>query len=287
MKMDGLFNVYKEEGMTSHDVVAKMRKILKTKTIGHTGTLDPNATGVLVVAVGRATKVIEYMENDDKVYNAELTLGIVTDTEDIWGNILSSNDIKNFDLTYEKISNAIKSFIGKQVQVPPMYSALKVNGKRLYELAREGKEIERKGREIEIFDINNITQNEGKISFTVHCSKGTYIRTLCKDIGEKIGCGATMSKLERIKAGRFSCSFSSKLTEIEKEPEKYIIDFETVLEDFPILNLEENEAKLYKNGVRFSKNGYCDGLYRVYIENELYGICIVMGGIVKSSKKIV
>ena len=286
MKMDGLFNIYKEEGMTSHDVVAKMRKILKTKTVGHTGTLDPNATGVLVIAVGRATKVIEYMENDDKVYNAELTLGITTDTEDIWGNVLETVDVKGLDLDFERVSQIIKSFIGKQLQVPPMYSALKVNGKKLYELAREGKEIERKGREIEIFDINNIKQTGEKIAFTVHCSKGTYIRTLCKDIGEKIGCGATMSKLERVKAGNFYIDETAKLSEVENEPERYVKDFEIVLKKFPILSLDKNDATLYKNGVKLLKKGLENGIYRVYIEDKLYGTCTVLNGIIKSAKKI-
>ena len=284
--MDGLFNIYKEAGLTSFDVVSKIRKITNTKSVGHSGTLDPNATGVLVVAVGRATKVIEYMENDDKIYNAELKLGIETDTEDIWGDVLKENDLKDYDLSFEKISEVIKSFIGKQIQVPPMYSALKVNGKKLYELAREGKEIERKGREIEIFDIYNIKMEEDKISFTVHCSKGTYIRTLCKDIGERIGCGATMSKLERIKAGSFSSSTSVKLEDIKESPEKYIINLESVLEKFPIIELDEKEEKQYINGIKLKKDGKKDGLYRVYIGGKLYGICTISNEIIKPCKKI-
>ncbi len=284
--MDGLFNIYKEAGMTSFDVVSKIRKITNTKSVGHSGTLDPNATGVLVVAVGRATKVIEYMENDDKIYNAELKLGIETDTEDIWGNVLKENDLKDYDLNFEKISEVIKSFIGKQIQVPPMYSALKVNGKKLYELARVGQEIERKGREIEIFDIYNIKMEEDKISFTVHCSKGTYIRTLCRDIGEKIGCGATMSKLERIKAGSFSSSTSVKLEDIKESPGKYIIDLESVLEKFQIIELDEKEEKQYINGIRLKKEGLEDGLYRVYIDKKLYGICTISNEIIKPCKKI-
>ena len=284
--MDGLFNIYKEAGMTSFDVVSQIRKIANTKSVGHSGTLDPNATGVLVVAVGRATKVIEYMENDDKIYNAELKLGVETDTEDVWGNVLKENNLKDYDLNFEKVSEIIKSFIGKQIQVPPMYSALKVNGKKLYELAREGKEIERKGREIEIFDIYNIKMEEDKISFTVHCSKGTYIRTLCKDIGEKIGCGATMSKLERIKAGNFSSSTSLKLEDIKDNPEKYIIDLESVLEKFPIIKLDEKEAIKYTNGIKLKKEDLEDGTYRVYINGKLYGICIVSNENIKPCKKI-
>ena len=148
--MNGFINVYKEKGMTSHDVVNKIRKIFGTKKVGHTGTLDPNATGVLPVAVNNATKVIEYMEMDDKTYVAELTLGIVTDTEDIWGNVLEENSVNSSE---DEIINVVNSFVGKQSQVPPMYSALKVNGKKLYELAREGKTIERTARDIEIYSI--------------------------------------------------------------------------------------------------------------------------------------
>lgn len=284
--MNGLFNIYKPTGMTSHDVVAKMRKIMQTKTVGHTGTLDPNATGVLVVAVGNATKVIEYMESDDKIYKAELTLGVTTDTEDIWGNIIREYDLAGFNLENEKIYDVINSFIGKQIQIPPMYSALKVNGKKLYELAREGKEVERVGREIEIFSISDINRRENKIEFTVHCSKGTYIRTLCKDIGEKLGCGAVMSKLERIKAGKFSVENSVALEELEANPERYCIDIESVLEKFPVVELNENEAKMYVNGVRFAKKGFINGMYRVYIGKKLYGICEIFNDTLKSVKKI-
>lgn len=286
IKMNGLFNIYKPTGMTSHDVVAKMRKIMQTKTVGHTGTLDPNATGVLVVAVGNATKVIEYMESDDKIYKAELTLGVTTDTEDIWGNIIKEYNLAGFNLENEKIYDVINSFIGKQIQIPPMYSALKVNGKKLYELAREGKEVERVGREIEIFSISDINRRENKVEFTVHCSKGTYIRTLCKDIGEKLGCGAVMSKLERIKAGKFSIENSVALEELEAGPERYCIDIESVLEKFPVVELNENEAKMYINGVRFFKKGFINGMYRVYIEKKLYGICEIFNDTLKSVKKI-
>lgn len=281
--MDGLFNIYKEAGMTSHDVVAKIRRILKTKTVGHTGTLDPEATGVLVVAVGRGTKVIEYMEQDEKIYEAKLTLGIIADTEDIWGEILEKREVVNID--EEKIKEVIKSFIGKQKQVPPMYSALKVNGKKLYELARMGEVIERKARDIEIFDIYDVKILNNEILFTVHCSKGTYIRTLCKDIGEKLGCGAVMSGLKRICSGKFYIDEAIKLEELEKAPENYLINLETVLEKFPIINLGEVEAKQYINGIKIFSNK-TNGKYRVYINNTLYGICKVDNGVMKSDKKI-
>ena len=285
--MDGLFNIYKEAGMTSHDVVSKMRKIMQTKTVGHTGTLDPNATGVLPIAVGRATKVIEYMENDDKVYVAELTLGIKTDTEDIWGNVLEKKELNKYDLSFDRIKYIINSFIGKQIQIPPMYSALKVNGKKLYELARDGKEVVRQGREIEIFNISNISINENKVTFTVHCSKGTYIRTLCKDIGDKLGCGATMSKLERVRAGKFLKDTAVSLDELKEEPIKYLINLESVIEKFPVLELNTSESVKYMNGVKLKKEELEDGMYRVYIEGNLYGICVINNGIVKNGKRII
>ena len=283
--MNGIFNIYKEAGMTSHDVVNKLRKILKTKAVGHTGTLDPNATGVLVVAVGRGTKVIEYMEKDEKTYRAELTLGITTDTEDIWGEVLESKDLREFDLSNKKIEEVLKSFVGVNNQVPPMYSALKINGKKLYTLAREGIEVERAPRQIEIFNIYDIEINKEKVSFTVHCSKGTYIRTLCKDIGEKLVCGATMSKLERIKAGNLDIKNSVKLSDLEIEPDKYLINLENVLDKFPIIYLEGEEAKKYLNGIKLSINKE-DGKYRIYIENTLYGVAKIEAGTLKSEKKI-
>lgn len=284
--MNGLINIYKESGMTSFDVVAKVKKIMHTKTVGHTGTLDPNATGVLIVAVGKATKTISYMENDDKIYSAELTLGITTDTEDIWGNILTKVDISKFQFTDKKIRDVIKSFVGKQLQIPPMYSALKVNGKKLYELAREGKEVERKPREIEIFDISDILINNDKALFKVHCSKGTYIRTLCKDIGSKLGCGAAMSALERIKVGNFRKEFAVKLDELEKEPIKYLINLECIFEKYPIIELDESEARQYINGIKLHKKGLKNGRYRVYIDKKFYGICKIEENILKSEKRI-
>lgn len=280
--MNGLVNVYKEKGMTSHDVVNKIRKIFGTKKVGHTGTLDPNATGVLPVAINNATKVIEYMEQDDKTYVAELTLGIITDTEDIWGNVLEENEVKG---SKEEIIKVVNSFIGKQKQVPPMYSALKVNGKKLYELAREGKVIEREARDIEIYSIEDINVVNNKVSFKVHCSKGTYIRTLCSNIGDKLGCGAAMSRLERVQAGSFTKDTAVTLSELEKEKEKYIIDLETPLSRFNILNLDSEQGRKYINGIRFSVDA-TDERYRVYIEDKLYGVCVVDGGVIKSEKRI-
>lgn len=280
--MDGFINVYKEEGQTSHDVVNKIRKIFETRKVGHTGTLDPNATGVLPIAVNNATKVIEYMENDDKTYIAELTLGIITDTEDIWGSILEE---KTVSVDKNEIEMVVKSFVGKQKQVPPMYSALKVNGKKLYELAREGKTIERVPRDIEIFNIENIKINRNKVSFEVHCSKGTYIRTLCKDIGEKLGCGATMSALKRVQAGKFTIDTAVTLEELLENKEKYLLDLEIPLNRFDIISLNDEEGRKYINGIRLCTERK-DGLYRVYIGGRLYGVCRVNENVIRSEKRI-
>lgn len=281
--MDGFINVYKEEGQTSHDVVNKVRRIFNTRKVGHTGTLDPNATGVLPIAVNNATKVIEYMENDDKTYLAELTLGITTDTEDIWGNVLEE---KVVNLDKDEIEKVVKSFVGKQKQVPPMYSALKVNGKKLYELAREGKTIDRVPRDIEIFSIKNIEVNDNKVSFEVHCSKGTYIRTLCKDIGEKLGCGATMSALKRVQAGEFTVDTAVSLEDLFKNKEKYLMDLEIPLKRFDVISLSEEDGRKYINGIKLSTERK-DGLYRVYIDGRLYGVCRVNEKVIRSEKRII
>jgi tRNA pseudouridine55 synthase len=277
---NGFLIINKESGMTSHDVVNKIRKTFQTKQVGHTGTLDPNATGVLIVAVGKATKAISYLENDDKIYEAELTLGIITDTEDIWGNVIEEKEVT---VSEEKIEQTIKSFIGDIKQVPPMYSALKVNGKKLYELAREGVTIEREARDITIFDIYDIIVTNNKVKFTVHCSKGTYIRTLCKDIGEKLGCGACMSGLNRIKVGGFDIKNSKTIDNIT---ENDLIDLEEPLQKYQAIYLENDEGKKYMNGVKI-KTEENDGLYRIYLDNNFFGIGKIEKGILKSAKCLI
>ena len=186
----GIINVYKEKGFTSHDVVAKLRGIVGQKKIGHTGTLDPDATGVLPVCLGKATKLCDLLTDKNKTYEAVLLLGKTTDTQDITGEVLEEKSTEA--LTEEKVREAIEGFIGDYEQIPPMYSALKVNGKKLYELAREGKVIERKARLVKILDIQILEIDLPKVRMEVSCSKGTYIRTLCHDIGEKLGCGGCM-----------------------------------------------------------------------------------------------
>ena len=218
--MDGIINILKPPGMTSFDVVSYLRGILKTKKIGHTGTLDPGAVGVLPICVGSATKAIEFMIEKDKVYRAELTLGVSTDTQDSTGQVLST---RNVNVMSEEIREVMKEFVGHIKQTPPMYSAIKVDGKRLYELARSGITIEREPREIEIYFLNIIkitteslemNRTGIKVLFDVGCSKGTYIRTLCSDIGDRLGCGGHMSFLVRLKAGAFDIKSSITLEKL-------------------------------------------------------------------------
>lgn len=213
--MDGIINVYKEAGFTSHDVVAKLRGILRQKKIGHTGTLDPDAVGVLPVCLGKATKVCELLAGEDKSYHAVCRLGIETDTQDISGKVLRSCDYGM--VTEEGLHSVVRSFIGETWQIPPMYSACKVNGRKLYELAREGKSIERKPRKITISDIqlSEINLSKGSFAMDVTCSKGTYIRTLCHDIGQALGTAAVMEHLTRTRVSVFHLKDAMKLAEIE------------------------------------------------------------------------
>lgn len=211
--MDGVLNIYKPQNMTSHDVVAIVRGALQTKKVGHTGTLDPMATGVLPVCVGRATKIVDFIQDDKKTYKAEITLGIETDTEDCWGKVVNEAPV---NVTDDSFREAILSFLGEIKQVPPMYSALKVNGKKLYELARAGKTVERKTRMRTIYSIEVIEINNHKAVFSVTCSKGTYIRTLCSDIGRKLGTLAHMSGLERTQSGQFTVETAISIEEVKK-----------------------------------------------------------------------
>lgn len=211
--MNGVINVYKEKGFTSHDVVAKMRGILQMKKIGHTGTLDPDAEGVLPVCLGRGTRLCDMLTDNTKTYRAGLLLGMETDTQDISGSITAEYPVR---ATPEEVSRAIQSFIGIYHQLPPMYSALKVNGKRLYQLARAGKEVERQTRPVEISAIETEHIELPRVTFTVSCSRGTYIRTLCHDIGRQLGCGGCMEHLTRTRAGRFRIEESLRLADIEQ-----------------------------------------------------------------------
>ena len=215
--MDGILVIRKEKGYTSHDVVAKLRGILHMKKIGHTGTLDPAAEGVLPVALGRGTRLVELLTEKEKTYEAVLRLGVSTDTQDMTGTILSEKPVT---VTEEEVRETVASFVGEQMQVPPMYSALKVGGKKLYELAREGKTIERKPRPVVFYEIRILDMDLPLVRISVTCSKGTYIRTLCQDIGEKLSCGACMESLLRTKVSEFCVQDALRLSEIEERVQK-------------------------------------------------------------------
>ena len=251
----GIINVYKEKGFTSFDVVAKLRGILKTKKIGHTGTLDPDAEGVLPVCIGRGTKVCDILTDKDKVYEAVMLLGVETDTQDTSGEILKEKPV---EASEEAVREAMLSFVGDYAQVPPMYSALKVNGKKLYELAREGKTVERKARNVQIFSIEIQEINLPRVRMSVHCSKGTYIRTLCHDIGEKLGCGGCMEKLLRTKVGIFELRDTLKLAQIQElakagTVEEKIISVDELFEDYCRVRTTAEFDVVVHNGNRIEK----------------------------------
>lgn len=248
--IDGIINVYKEAGFTSHDVVAKLRGILHQKKIGHTGTLDPDAQGVLPVCLGSATKVCDLITDWTKEYRAVLLLGKDTDTQDVSGTVLNEQDVS---CSEEEARAAVLSFLGEQEQIPPMYSALKVNGKKLYELARQGIEVERKARHIKIEKIEIHRIELPEVEFSVCCSKGTYIRTLCHDIGEKLGCGGCMKSLLRTRVGIFPVGESVRLDEIadcqsEDRVGQVVMAVDSVFSDLPRIHLSEETERLVKNG---------------------------------------
>ena len=247
----GIINVYKEKGFTSHDVVAKLRGIVGQKKIGHTGTLDPDATGVLPVCLGKATKLCDLLTDKNKTYEAVLLLGKTTDTQDITGEVLEEKSTEA--LTEEKVREAIEGFIGDYEQIPPMYSALKVNGKKLYELAREGKVIERKARPVKILDIQILEIDLPKVRMEVSCSKGTYIRTLCHDIAEKLGCGGCMESLIRTRVSTFRIEDAKTLDEIEtlKQEGKLaelLVPIDAMFPFYPKITVKDDWKAFAKNG---------------------------------------
>lgn len=253
--INGIINVYKEKGYTSHDVVAKMRGILKIKKIGHTGTLDPEAEGVLPVCIGKATKVVDLILEKDKTYEAVLKLGFVTDTQDMTGKVIRSSSV---NVTLDRIIEVARGFIGGYNQLPPMYSAVKVNGRKLYELARQGKEIERSSRWVEIHNILilGFDSEENEVSLRVDCGKGTYIRTLLYDMGELLGCGGTMKSLIRSRVGGFNLDKALRLSQIEELVSKGLItDYVTRIDDlflsYPKVIVKEEYNRLINNGNAF------------------------------------
>ena len=276
--MNGVLNIFKPKGMSSFDAVRVVKKVAGTGKVGHTGTLDPEATGVLPICIGRATKIIDYIMDSEKVYEVTLKLGIRTTTYDLEGEELEERDPSH--LTEEEILNSSNSFKGEYSQIPPMYSALKQNGVRLYELARKGIEVERKGRLINIHNLEDVKINNPYISMKVTCSKGTYIRSLCYDIGEKLGVFATMTQLNRAKTSVFSQEKSININELTKENiNDYILSMEEALEKYDKIVVNKKYVKLLVNGVRvadgrFTKDKVINNkLYRVYDdENNFIGL---------------
>lgn len=278
--MDGIIIINKTKGCTSHDIVYKIKKMLNKK-VGHTGTLDPMAEGVLPILIGKGTQLSKYLINHDKKYIVELQLGIKTDTADSEGKIIEEKTLNKTKLSKENITNVLQTFIGKQEQIPPIYSAIKVNGKKLYEYARKGQEVELKPRQIEIYDIKLIdySMDEKQIKFEVFCGKGTYIRSLCEDIATKFETVGYMKSLKRTQVGNFKIDNSITIEELKNLIENNenididdilknkIITVEEIFEKFQSINLDEKKLEMFLNGVMLTQN-LDEGVYKIYNKNS-------------------
>ena len=281
--MNGIVIVDKPAGWTSQDVTARLRRVFGTRRIGHGGTLDPMATGVLPVFVGRATRGVEFFEHAEKTYEAQLRLGICTDTEDISGTVLEEKPVA---VTKEMLLQTLEQFRGEIQQTPPMYSALKINGQKLCDLARKGKTVERPSRAITIFELTCLDFDGTNTRLRVRCSKGTYIRTLCKDIGEALGCGGCMAALRRVSAGSYTIEEAVPLKELIEsvDPGKYLRDVDTMFSAHPAVTLTPNQEKRCRNGNSFSVN-LEPGTYRAYGQNgEFLMLAQVNDGIMSTVK---
>ena len=279
--MDGIIIINKPKNCTSHDIVRKAKKVFNEK-VGHTGTLDPNATGVLPLLVGKGTQIAKYIINHDKIYEAVLKLGEKTDTADIEGSILETKKVPEESLKTEKVKQVLNSFIGKQEQTPPIYSAIKVRGKKLYEYARKGENVEIKPRQIEIYNMELIeidVQNK-TIKFKVECSKGTYIRTLCENIAEKLDTVGYMKDLNRTKVGEFSIDDSIKIEELENGEYNNFSTIEEYFKNYENINLNEKKLQLFLNGVQLTLN-FEDGIYKIYYDNKFIGIGTIKNKLLK------
>ena len=263
--MNGIVIVDKPQEWTSQDVTARLRRVFNTRRIGHGGTLDPMATGVLPVFVGRGTRGVEFFEHAEKTYEAVLRLGLLTDTEDTSGTVLEEREVS---VTEEQFLNILPQFRGKIMQVPPMYSALKVNGQKLCDLARKGREVERQPREIEIFELECLSFDGTDARLRVRCSKGTYIRTLCKDIGLALGCGGCMAELRRVTAGAYTIEEAVPLQELldTTEPEKYLRAVDTMFTQYPAFTVSPKQEQRVRNGNSFSTT-LEPGTYRTYAQS--------------------
>ena len=281
--MNGIVIVDKPQDWTSQDVAARLRRVFNTRRIGHGGTLDPLATGVLPVFVGRATRGVEFFEHAEKTYEATLRLGLTTDTEDITGPVLQE---KAVSVSQAEFLGILDRFRGEILQVPPMYSALKVNGQKLCDLARKGKEVERKSRPITIFELTCLSFDGDTARLRVRCSKGTYIRTLCKDIGDALGCGGCMAALRRISAGEYGIENAVPLQELLEtdQPEQYLQNVDTMFSNYPAITLTEKQELRCRNGNSFTLNAD-NGRYRVYSQNgEFLALSQVDGSIMSTIK---
>lgn len=281
--MNGIVIIDKPQEWTSQDVTARLRRVFNTRRIGHGGTLDPMATGVLPVFVGRATRGVEFFEHAKKTYEATLQLGVTTDTEDIFGEILTRREVH---ISETEFSSILPAFRGKIMQVPPMYSALKINGQKLVDLARKGKTVERQPREIEIFELTLLEFNGDTARLRVRCSKGTYIRTLCKDIGEALGCGGCMAALRRVQAGEYTIEEAVPLQELlaAEDSEPYLRPVDSMFRNYPAVTLSAKQETRCRNGNSFSVKME-NGTYRAYGQNgEFLALSKVEDGIMSTIK---
>ena len=281
--MNGIVIIDKPQGWTSQDVTARLRRVFNTRRIGHGGTLDPMATGVLPVFVGRATRGVEFFEHAEKTYETVLRLGLTTTTEDVWGETIGERPVS---VPLESVGKTLAQFRGEILQVPPMYSALKVNGQKLCDLARKGREVERQPRPITIHELTLLEVGENTLRLRVRCSKGTYIRTLCKDIGEALGCGGCMAELRRVTAGEYTIEEAVPLLQLleEQEPEKYLRGVDTMFRNHPAVTLTVNQEKRCRCGNAFSVK-LADGTYRAYGQNgEFLMLAKVEKGVMSTIK---
>ena len=281
--MNGIVIVDKPQDWTSQDVTARLRRVFNTRRIGHGGTLDPMATGVLPVFVGRATRGVEFFEHAEKTYETVLRLGLTTDTEDVWGETLEARPV---EFNAEKLEAVLESFRGEILQIPPMYSALKVGGQKLCDLARKGKEVERKPRPITIHELTLLEVTENTLRLRVKCSKGTYIRTLCKDIGQALGCGGCMAQLRRVTAGEYTIEEAVPLQQLldAQNPETYLRSVDTMFRNYPEIKLTANQEKRCRNGNSFTVN-LAEGTYRAYSQSgEFLMLAKVEDGVMSTVK---
>lgn len=282
--MDGIIVVNKPKGCTSHDIVYKVKKITNSK-VGHTGTLDPMATGVLPLLIGKGTLCSKYLINHDKIYQAKIQLGQKTDTADAEGEVIEEKIVPDEIFQNGEAEKKLATFVGKQEQVPPMYSAIKVNGKKLYEYARKGQTVEIQPRQIEIYDMKlmELDNKNKQLQFQVSCSKGTYIRSLCEDIAKRLGTVGYMCELNRVQVGDFNISNSVTVEELQENADavdRHLISLDRLFENKPTINLSSRKLQLFLNGVQLTVQDI-DGVYRVYSENGFVGVGVVNNGLLK------